>query len=508
MSERPEEPARPGTGPHVHDLPTALADPARLPDPAPRRRRRRGLRLAVTVTVAAVTAVALLAAGVFTWATGQIAHVDVFGRGHDRPAAGAKGALNILLVGSDSREGLTRDQSARLAVGTTASAAGRRSDTMMLVHLSADRRSVLVVSLPRDSYVALPGHGHNKLNAAYAFGGPSLAVQTVEQATGVHVDHYVEVGFEGFAGVVDSLGGADVCLPQAIHDDKSHLDLPAGKHHLDGIEALKYVRTRDFDGRGDLGRIERQQAFVGSVVRRATSASTLANPLTLARLMDAVLGSLTTDPGLGRGTMLSLAASLRNLSPSDVRFVTVPLADVDYRPGGVGSTVLWDQQAAGDLFAALVQDRPVGAVPARTAPATGTSTVPPGSIRVRVLNATSTAGLARRGADDLAKAGFGVAGPPANATRQGLPVTVIRYDPRWNESVKTLAAALPGAHLEQAPGLGGTFEVLLGQSYDGVTAVHLSAPAAGASPAAGTRTTGTSSGTVKTTDAATDALCS
>jgi LCP family protein required for cell wall assembly len=478
---------------------------APLPDRPPLRRRRRGLRLAVTASVATVLVLALLAGGVFTWATGRIAHVDVFGRGHARPAAGAKGAMNLLLVGSDSREGLTRDESARLAVGTTASAAGRRSDTMMLVHLSADRRSVLVVSLPRDSYVAIPGHGHNKLNAAYAFGGPSLAVQTVEQATGVHVDHYVEVGFEGFAGVVDSLGGADVCLPTAIHDTKSHLDLPAGQHHLDGIDALKYVRTRDFDGRGDLGRIERQQAFIGSVVRKATSASTLANPLKLTRLMDAVLGSLTTDPGLGRGTMLSLATSLRNLSPSDVRFVTVPLSDPDYRPGGIGSTVLWDQQAAGDLFAALVQDRPVGAMPSRRAPSAGTPTVPPGQVRVRVLNATSTPGLARRGADDLAKDGFAIAGPPANASRQGQPVSVIRYDPRWNESVKTLAAALPGAHLEPAPGLGATFEVLLGQSYDGVTPVHVTAaaPASGAAAPTG----GAHAAAVKTTDAAHDNLC-
>ncbi|MGN6242193.1 MAG: LCP family protein [Motilibacteraceae bacterium] len=502
MSDEPSPP--PG---RTDPAPTASTSPAAPGAPGPARLTRRGrrLRLAVGVGLAAVLTLVVGAGGVFAWATGRIAHVDVFGRLGGRPAAGPTDAMNILLVGSDSREGLTAEQSRQLRVGTTASAAGRRSDTMMLVHLSADRRSVLVVSLPRDSYVAIPGHGHNKLNAAYAFGGPSLTVQTVEQATGVHVDHYVEVGFEGFAGVVDSLGGAEVCLPRAIHDDKSHLDLAAGRHHLDGIEALKYVRTRDFDGRGDLGRIERQQAFIGSVVRQAASASTLANPLKLTRLLDAVLGSLTTDPGLGRGTMLSLATSLRNLSPSDVRFVTVPLADVDYRPGAIGSTVLWDQQAAGDLFAALVQDRPVGAVPSHKAPAAGAPTVPPGSLKVRVLNATSTAGLARRGADDLAKAGFGVVGAPANATRQGLPVSVIRYDPRWDESVKTLAAALPGARLEQAPGLGATFEVLLGASYDGVTPVHVSAPGAAAgTPAAGTAT---HAAAVKTTDAATDALC-
>jgi LCP family protein required for cell wall assembly len=442
--------------------------------------------------------VALVSATGFTvlhYADGQIARIDVFGGLRDRPARTTDKARNYLVVGSDTREGLTPAQRKRLHVGSTATAAGRRSDTLLLVHIPRDREQVVVVSLPRDSYVTIPEHAaeeggfvpaaKNKLNAAYGFGGPALTVATVEQATSVRIDHYVEVDFAGFARIVDELGGVDLCVPRAIEDDKSHLSLPAGSAHLDGVESLKYVRTRAFDGRGDLGRIERQQEFLGAVVREATSSSTLLNPARLAGFVNASLDAVRTDPDLDRGRMLELARRLRGLSPDRVTFVTAPIANPDHRPGRVGSTVLWDENRAADLFGRIRDDRPLDepADPSASgSTVAGGPTVPPTRINVRVYNASGVTGLGRRTATELAAAGFGLAGPARSASTSGEMQTRIRYDPRWDESVKTLAAALPGARLERASGLGATFEVLVGASQTAVTPVTVRTPVASASP--------------------------
>jgi anionic cell wall polymer biosynthesis LytR-Cps2A-Psr (LCP) family protein len=177
--------------------------------------------------------------------------------------------------------------------------------------------------------------------------------------TNLKIDHYVEVNFAGFADVVDALGGIEVCTKRDINDAKSHLVLPAGVHTLNGIEALKYVRTRDFDGLGDLGRMQRQQAFIGSVLRKATSAGVLLNPITMVNFINSALSAVTTDSGLQSSDLITLAKQMKSLSASKVRTLTVPLSDLSYNSNGVTAAVLWDPVLAPELWQRIKEDRAV-----------------------------------------------------------------------------------------------------------------------------------------------------
>lgn len=459
-------------------------------------RRRSGRRVLAWIAGSLAVLVLLVSAvgwGLLTYTEGRIHRVDVFGGLKNRPEK-TSNAVNYLLVGSDTREGLTKAELARLRVGSASSAAGRRSDTMILVHVSKNQTKATLVSFPRDSYVEVPGLGKAKLNASYGLGGPRLVVQTIEKATGIRIDHYVEINFAGFTGMVDALGGVEVCTPRSIRDPNSHLKLAAGTHKLDGVDSLKYVRSRDYDGRGDIGRMERQQGFIASMMREAISSGVLLNPIKLTRFVNATLASVQTDPGLSHNDILTLAKKLRSMSPTKVTFATVPIANPDYRPGGLGSTVLWNETAARALFTQIRDDQPVGVpTPAASGAAKTVVSVPPNQVRVQVLNGAGRAGLGTTATNDLAKAGFATAGPPRNASSSGATQTVIRYDSRYSESVKTIAAALPGARLEKVTGLGRTFQVVVGSSYSGVTRVTVvprasASPSGSATPALTTRT--------------------
>ena len=298
--------------------------------------------------------------------SGQISRIDVFGALKDRPEKTSR-ALNYLVVGSDTREGLTKEQIKALRVGSTAVAAGGRSDTMLLVHISKARDAAYIVSIPRDTLVNIPAHKSQdgtrdiperpgKINAAFAFGGAPLLIQTLEAKTNLKIDHYVEVSFAGFTGVVDALGGIQVCSKVAINDPKSHLVMSAGTHVLNGIEALKYVRTRDFDGRGDIGRMERQQQFVSAVLRKATSSGVLLNPIKLAKFYNATISTVKMDSSVNKNDLLTLAKQMRNLSSGNVRTLTVPLSDPNGSYPGVGSVVIWDQELATELWTRIRND--------------------------------------------------------------------------------------------------------------------------------------------------------
>ncbi len=397
-------------------------------------------------------------------------------------------AQTILLVGSDNREGLTKKQIKKLHLGsaTADNGAGRRSDTMILMHLSKERDQVTMISLPRDSFVKIPawtddaGTKHkessNKLNAAFAYGGPALTIKTIEANTGVTIDHYVEVNFQGFVSMVDALGGVEVCVKQPISDQKSGLDLPKGKSVLNGAEGLAFVRARYFDPRADIGRIERQQQFLGSMFRTATASGTLLNPAKLTAFLDASLASVTVDDRIKRDDILALAAKLKQVAAGNVTFLTVPIADYDYRDGLHGSSVRWDRQAAQELFSKIESDEAVVPVVTAGADDTARATVAPGQIKVQVLNGAGITGLARTAANDLAGVGFAIAAPPANAATAGATRTIIAYDPAYNESVKTLAAALPGAELRAVPSQGPVMQVILGSDYTKAVAPTVSAP--------------------------------
>ena len=457
---------------------------------------RRGGTVLATVAATGVLLVAGTGYGLLAWSDASITRVDAFaGIDGPRPPASRAGVTTFLLVGSDARTGMSAHDMKRLHVGTAKTTEGRRADTMLLVQVS-ERYGVTAVSLPRDSYVSIPAHTgtdgqqvrerRNKLNAAYAVGGPRLAIETVERSTGVRVDHYVEVDFLGFVGLVDAVGGVDVCAPRPLRDQKAGLRLPAGVSHVDGRTGLAYVRARSLDGRADLGRIDRQQRFLGAMAHRVTSKEVLLDPRAMIGFLDAALAAVRVDPGLERDDLVTLAARLRHVAGADVRFLTVPVANPSYRPGGVGAVALWDDRAAKDLFASLREDRPPAAAPARKRPSA--VTVAPRDVRVQVFNGTTVAGLGSKASTQLASRGFAVAAPARNWTSSDVAQTVIRYDARYTESVKTLAAAVPGARLEGVTGLGRTLQVVVGSSYAGTHAVRPSSASAtpGARPVART----------------------
>ncbi|RKS71487.1 LCP family protein required for cell wall assembly [Motilibacter peucedani] len=461
------------------------------------RRRRVVVRVTATLSALVVAGAATLY-GLDAWGNSKLTRIDPFAAdgGVTQPAKLSADAENFLLVGSDSREGMSRNDTARLHVGTTASAAGERADTMILLHIGKGTGKAVMVSFPRDSYVTIPAHrgsagqtvpaAKNKINDAFAEGGPALAIETVAQATGIHIDHYVEINFLGFERMVNAVGGVTVCTPKTLKDHDSGLDLSAGTHKIDGETALKYARARHIDS--DFGRIGRQQKLLASLLRKVTSAGTLSNPFKLKRLVSAALESIKVDKDLSQGDMISLAKRLNGLSPSKVTFASIPVADDNYNPPGpVAAAVLWEQAQAQQLFNAISKDEPVGpaATPAPSSSSSVSATTPPSQVRVRVLNGAGVKGLAARAAGDLGKAGFAVAGTGNAATATGAQ-TVIRYDPRWSTSLKTLQAALPAATLTPVKGLGGTFQVVAGSSWSGAQSVKLVTPRRTSATASGT----------------------
>jgi LCP family protein required for cell wall assembly len=333
------------------------------------RKHSRAIRAitSISVGIVALSAIGWLGLG---RVSGSLNRTDAFANIKNRPDKPTS-AMNLLLVGSDNREGLTRAQIRELWVGGTEVAAGSRSDTMLLVHISKARDSAVIISLPRDSLVTIPEHvssadstkivpaRKNKLNAAFSFGGAPLLIETLEGATGLRIDHYIEINFLGFKNIIDALGGIDVCVKKDIRDSKSNLQLTAGLQTLDGIQALKYVRTRYFDGQGDIGRMKRQQEFMSAVLRKATSTGTLLNPIKLVNFFNAAIKTVTTDNQFNKNDILTLGKQLKNLSADRVRTLTVPLSNANGRVDGIGSVVIWDDVLAPDLFSRLLNDQPI-----------------------------------------------------------------------------------------------------------------------------------------------------
>jgi LCP family protein required for cell wall assembly len=421
---------------------------------------------------------------------GGINHINPFCTSSDchRPAGGAFGDLNILVVGSDSRAGLSKAEEKSLHVGHDA---GQRSDTMILLHIPAGGGKATLVNLPRDSYVTIPAHkdssgrlvgaSKNKLNAAYSLGGAKLTVQTVEADTGVRIDHYIEINFQGFVTMVNALHGVSICSATAINDpvrrdpatgaySGSGLVLAKGTSSLDGARALEYVRAREFDpSQGDLGRIQRQQKFMAAMIDKARSAGVLLNPLRLASFLRAVTGSLTTDDGLGPSQIERLALKLHSMSPKNVTFLTVPLSSTAYATP-VGSAVLWDPVKSKRLFTDFTKDKPITNVIHRKAKLV----VAPGSISLQVLNASGTNGAAASAAEKLSAVGFHVSGTGDAPNGSSPTATVVRYGPSRAQSAATVVASVPGATKQLDPSLGSGIELLVGSNFTGAHSVKIS----------------------------------
>jgi LCP family protein required for cell wall assembly len=416
----------------------------------------------------------------------KINHINPFCHSCSRPGGGASGDLNILIVGSDSRAGLSRQEELQLHVGK---ADGRRSDTMILLHIPSGGGKAVMVSLPRDSYVKIPAHrsdGHlvpaamNKLNAAYSEGGAKLTIETVEANTHVRIDHYIEINFLGFVKMVNALGGVNICSATAINDPihydstsgtnvGSGLDIPAGTSHLDGATSLEYVRAREFDpATGDLGRIQRQQKFMAAMLNKAESTGVLLDLPKLYSFLKAVASSLTTDSGFGTSQMFRLAKTLHSMSPKNVALLTVPLSNTALATS-VGSAVLWDPVLSKRLFTDFTDDRPITNVVQ-----TGKLTIPPGDISVEVLNATSTNGFAAKAASDLTGLGFGVSDTGDAPKGTNSTDTVVEYGPQRADSERTVAAAVTGAITKEVSSLGDKIVLVVGSSYEGVKPVKIS----------------------------------
>jgi LCP family protein required for cell wall assembly len=327
-------------------------DPRYVSRPPVRPKKRRNWIARTIGLVVLLFVLSLICIPLLAW--GKINKVDAM-PGGDRPADTP--GTTFLLVGSDSRDGLSRAERAKLHTGRAEG--GQRTDSIMLLHVPESGPTALI-SLPRDSYVSIPGHGKNKINAAFSFGGPQLLIQTVENVTGLRVDHYVEIGFGGFASIVDSVGGINMCLPKAIKDKDAHIDLPQGCQDLDGPNALGYVRARHFDPKGDLGRVERQREMIGAIAKKAVGPGTFLNPFRFYKLSTAGAEALSIDQDMGPLTLLKFARGMKAVAAGGNGVtLTVPVSDTNLSTKN-GSAVKWDSTKATALFKALKADNTSG----------------------------------------------------------------------------------------------------------------------------------------------------
>jgi LCP family protein required for cell wall assembly len=421
--------------------------------------RRARQRRTVLLACGLMSALVLLFSGT-AWGLSSYVN-DVVGRVNAGTSGGTSGPLNVLLAGVDLRTGLTRAQERSLHVGHAVSF---NSDTMMLIHIAADRSSVTVVSLPRDSWVNIPGHGMNKINAAFGLGGPKLMVATVEQDTGLTINDFIEVDFLGFVKVIDALGGVNICLPQAVDDPYSGLHLSAGVHHVNGVTALEYARDRHSFATSDLARIGNQQSLLASLLSEAISSGTLANPLRLSRFLGSALGVIKVDQTVN---LTALADQLRGITPHEVHFLTVPLASTNYLTPTGESAVLWNTAAANQIFAAFKADQPVAGTAARHSGGRRHGRLRASDVAIDVYNGTSIAGLSARTGSALARLGFRVRAG-LNWPAQNMTQTLLEYPPGQRAGARLAQRALPAATLRQVPGIT-TIRVVLGSGGAAVT---------------------------------------
>lgn len=322
------------------------APPQPSPEPVPmqvsrgRRREGRERRKAKRPGCATILALILVVAlGSLLLADARLTRTAAFPDEQTGQTAGT----NWLLVGSDSRTGLSEREIERL--GTGGDLGTTRTDTIMLMHIPLTGGATLM-SIPRDSYVPVPGYGYDKINAAFALGGPELLVETVEQNTGLHIDHYAEIGMGGLARVVDAVGGVEICVAEAIDDPLANINLQPGCQRMDGATALGYVRTRA-TAQGDLDRVMRQREFMAALVSRTLSPAVWLNPFRVARLMWVApsLFTVGSDDHIWHLARIPIAMS------TGLETETVPIGG--FADTEVGSVVLWDEYAAEELFASM-----------------------------------------------------------------------------------------------------------------------------------------------------------
>jgi LCP family protein required for cell wall assembly len=399
-------------------------------------------------------------------------------------------ALNILVIGSDSRSGVNG------TIGGHVGITGQRSDTDMLVHIAPGAHQVVVLSIPRDSVVPVlrctaepgtpgqtaqpPGYVE-QINGTFANGGPGCLWKTIEQTTGIHINHFVELTFNGFEHVIDALGGVEVCLPMAVNDPTSRLHLSAGKHHVYGREALAFWRTREGLGLGDdPQRIQRDQFLMASLLQGIVRGGFLKSPTKVFAVIRAITGHgyLTTDNQLTPSGMLQLAEDLRGIATKKVQFITAPwttyagnaqwIHTAQPQSQGNPNWVQWIQPAANDVFTAIAHDTRLPKTPkSHKGEKAVIATVSPADVKVHVLNGTTTGGLATTTAASLTSRGFKVIGAPSDAAVQNYTRSVIEYATAAQlPAAHTLARLLGSVTVRQDASLtSGTVTLILGSSF-------------------------------------------
>jgi LCP family protein required for cell wall assembly len=399
-------------------------------------------------------------------------------------------AINLLLIGSDSRAGVNG------RIGGQDGITGARSDTDILVHIAPGAHQIVVLSFPRDSVVPIlnctPEAGTDgqtaqpgmveQLNATFADGGPGCLWKTIEQTTGIHIDDFIELTFIGFEKVINALHGVTVCLPEAVDDPISGLHLSKGRHHVWGREALAFWRTREGLGEGDdPQRIQRDQFLMASLLQGIEHTGLLHSPSKMLAVIDVLTGHgyLTTDEGLTTGRMLQIAEALHSISTEKVQFVMAPWTtyagtaqwiDSSEPPqAGNPNWVQWVQPQANALFTAIAHDSklPEAVKKQKSKKHVKTITVSPADVKVQVLNGTTTSGLGATTATNLSTRGFDVVGPAGDAANSDYTSSVIEYaTPAQLPAARTLAKLFSKVILEQVSGLdSSTLSVILGSSF-------------------------------------------
>ena len=293
------------------------------------------------------------AAGLYFYLNGKLARASVLVDYPGRPPPGV--GSNWLITGSDSRQGLTRQQELQYSTGQLDATGFGRSDTILILHIPTGGGRPVLLSIPRDSYVNIPGHGMDKINAAFSIGGPALLAQTIQSDTGLYINHYMGIGFGGFVNVVNAIGGVTMCLPTAVSDQASGLNLKQGCQVLSGGQALAYVRDRHTFATQDLQREQDQRIFLSALLKKMTSGGVLADPFAAIPAATGAASNLTVDQNTSLYQLLSVARALRNPLTT-----TVPIANANYVTSA-GDSVLWSSSQATQLFTALQDGQPVPA---------------------------------------------------------------------------------------------------------------------------------------------------
>jgi LCP family protein required for cell wall assembly len=413
--------------------------------------RRRPTRTKIILRWVAIAVVLIVVVAVgYVWYNYQsfvsgITHINAI-TSTDAPKSDIDGsAQNILLVGDDHRPaGATAAELAEL--GTQQDGGGDNTDTMMILHIAAGGGRATLISLPRDSWVNIPGYGMNKLNAAFSLGsqngggdagGAKLLIKVVQNITGLTIDHFVRVSLLGFYNIAKALGPVQVCLNEAVDDPYSTLVLPAGTSTLDAQQALAFVRQRHGLPQGDLDRVIRQQYFLSIEAHKILSAGTLLNPVKLKNVLNAVSSSIQTDPGLN---LLNLAGELHGLTGSKITSATIPVSGTPtIDVNGTPVSIVQIDTAAMPAFINSVIGTPSESAYSKA------KASPVKDVKVTVLNGSDTDGIAATNTATLSTIGFKTGTPGSTATST---TTTIEYAPGKEGDAKALAHYIPGAALK------------------------------------------------------------